>query len=147
MASDSILKLEDPPQPSDPSLSRTLSSSRLNARAAEFVPRSADPVPFMYHKAPANGFFHGQGHVRVPGQNQRGFTQHYVPVVQYQQQQALQQIVQNASTKKSGGDGSKSEITEEATQKVINQVYFSTVMLNFIYVLINIRYGSLMLIL
>ncbi|KAK1379434.1 RNA-binding protein [Heracleum sosnowskyi] len=133
MASDSISKDEERPQQSDPSLSRNLSASRLNAKAAEFVPRSADPVPtFMYHKAPGSGYFHGQGHVRVAMQNQRGFTQQYVPVVQYhqqQQKQVIQQAVQGGSSKKSGGEVNKSEITDEAAQKVINQVeyYFSDV--------------------
>lgn len=131
MASDSISKDEERPHKSDPSLSRNLSASRLNAKAAEFVPRSADPVPtFMYHKAPGSAYFHGQGHVTVAMQNQRGFTQQYVPVVQYQQQkQVVQQAVQGGSSKKSGGEVNKSEITDEAAQKVINQVeyYFSDV--------------------
>ncbi|KAL8104518.1 hypothetical protein AgCh_028662 [Apium graveolens] len=133
MASDSISKAEDVPHQSDPSLSRNLSSSRLNAKAAEFVPRSADPPPttFVYHKAPPNAYFHGQGHVRVAVQNHRGFTQQYVPVVQYQhqQKQLVQQASQGGSSKKSGGEVNKTEITDDAAQKVINQVeyYFSDV--------------------
>lgn len=131
MASDSISKDEDLPQQADPSLSRNLSASRLNAKAAEFVPRSADPAPtFVYHKAPATAYFHGQGHVRVAVQNHRGFTQQYVPVVQYQQhqqqqKQVVQQVSQGGSSKKSGGEVNKSEITDEAAQKVINQVVIS----------------------
>ncbi|WOH12528.1 hypothetical protein DCAR_0832033 [Daucus carota subsp. sativus] len=115
---------EDRAEASDPSLSRNLSSSRLNAKAAEFVPRSAE---FVYHKAPGSGYFPAQAHVRG---NQRGFTQQYVPVVQYHQpQQAPQPLVQAVSAKKSAGDGTKTEITDEATQKLINQVeyYFSDV--------------------
>lgn len=108
---------EDRAEASDPSLSRNLSSSRLNAKAAEFVPRSAE---FVYHKAPGSGYFPAQAHVRG---NQRGFTQQYVPVVQYHQpQQAPQPLVQAVSAKKSAGDGTKTEITDEATQKLINQV-------------------------
>lgn len=133
MASDSISKDEDCVRQADPSLSRNLSSSRLNAKAAEFVPRSADPAPtFVYHKAPATGYFHGHGHVRVAVHNQRGFTQQYVPVVQYQQhhkqhqqKQVVQQVSQGGSSKKSGGEVNKSEITDEAAQKVINQVAIS----------------------
>lgn len=131
MASDSISKDEGCVRQADPSLSRNLSSSRLNAKAAEFVPRSADPAPtFVYHKAPATGYFHGHGHghVRMAVHNQRGFTQQYVPVVQYQQQQqkqVVQQVSQGGSSKKSGGEVNKSEITDEAAQKVINQVAIS----------------------
>lgn len=104
---------------SDPSLSRNLSSTRLNAKAAEFVPRSADPAPtFMYHKPPPTAFFHAQPHVH----NQRAFTQQYVPVLHYHHHHQKQLLQQPVSINKTGGEVNKSEITDEAMHKLINQV-------------------------
>ncbi|XP_064994078.1 la-related protein 6B-like isoform X2 [Musa acuminata AAA Group] len=60
-----------PPGSSDPALSRALSSSRLNARAAEFVPRAAPirhghgpaarPVMHVFHQAPPGPACFGPG--------------------------------------------------------------------------------------
>ncbi|KAH7681189.1 La-related protein 7 [Dioscorea alata] len=41
-----------PAPPNDPALTRSLSSSRLNARAPEFVPRSAPPMVKIHHHGP-----------------------------------------------------------------------------------------------
>lgn len=115
---------------SGPSLSRNLSSSRLNAEAPEFVPRgssnSADPTQqfqMLYHPQPSvthrNNYFYPpavQNHPRLPVRNHRPYHhQHHHQLVQVLKQ---------------GYDGSdqvyKDGLTEEVTQK-INQVeyYFS----------------------
>lgn len=122
---------------SDPSpqLSRNLSSSRLNAKAPEFVPRSSsstDPTQqtqLLYHQpppppplTPGSGYFHApaiQGHVRVPVQNHRAYA-HHVPV-QYHQQHHHQLVQAQKQGAIDSDHVPKNGLTEEATQKILNQ--------------------------
>lgn len=126
---------------SDPSLSRNLSSSRLNAKAPEFVPRSSSssstdptqPPAILYHQPPqlnhGSGFFHAQpiqGHVRMPVQSHRPYS-HHVPVHFHHHHQQQQQQQQLGQAQKQGAVDSdhvnKNGLTEEATQKIINQAW------------------------
>uniref|UniRef100_A0A5B6ZFZ1 Putative la-related protein 6B n=1 Tax=Davidia involucrata TaxID=16924 RepID=A0A5B6ZFZ1_DAVIN len=148
---------------SDPSLSRNVSFSRLNAQAPEFVPRSSSsssttpqprlvipqpPPPGLVHVYPPhNSPFHVpiQSHMAVPThvsvQNHHPHP-HHVPV-QYQHhhrqyyggvgfgdhQEVAVPSQQQAPVELDHASGSRNGLSEESTQKILNQVeyYFSDV--------------------
>ncbi|XP_047173772.1 la-related protein 6B [Vigna umbellata] len=134
---------------SDPSLSRNGSFSRLNAQAPEFVPTRATPRTDLQQPRlvvppppPASSMVHVyspphlpiQGHV-VPVQNHHHNLghQHHVPVHYRPHHHPHQYYVSSDSTvQQSQVDqdrlpSSKSKLSDEASQKILNQVeyYFS----------------------
>ncbi|MED6206185.1 hypothetical protein PIB30_024478 [Stylosanthes scabra] len=141
----------------DPSLSRNLSSSRLNAQAPEFVPTRPTPrlvVPppppppppsAMVHvyPPPPTSPFHVpiQGHVPAAVQNHHHHhlaPQHHHVQVHYRPHHHPHQYhvasdsgvppqVQQSHGEADHTTSSKSKLTEEASQKILNQVeyYFS----------------------
>jgi len=132
---------------SDPSLSRNGSFSRLNAQAPEFVPTRATPRTDLQQPRlvvppppPASSMVHVyspphlpiQGHV-VPVQNHHHNLghQHHVPVHYRPHHHPHQYYVSSDSTvQQSQVDpdrlpSSKSKLSDEASQKILNQVNFS----------------------
>ena len=147
----------------DPSLSRNVSSSRLNAQAPEFVPTRAPSRPDLQHPRlvapppppppPPSGMVHVypppptspfpiqiQGHVPVasqvvPVQNHHHHLahQHHLPVhyrshhhphQYYVSSDSSVQQVQQSHAEPDHASSSKSKLSEEASQKILNQVYF-----------------------
>ncbi|KAK7338245.1 hypothetical protein VNO77_18849 [Canavalia gladiata] len=143
---------------SDPSLSRNVSFSRLNAQAPEFVPTRATPrtdlqqtrlvVPPPPPSPPASGMVHVysqppaspfhipiQGHV-VPVQNHHHHHlahQHHVPAHYRSNHHSHQYYVspdsgvQQSQVDPDHAPSSKNKLSDEAGQKILNQVeyYFS----------------------
>lgn len=146
----------------DPYLSRSVSFSRLNAQAREFVPTRAAPRTDLQQPRlvvppppppppPASGMVHVysppptspfhipiQGHVPVASQvvNHRHHLahQHPVPVHYRSHHQPHQyyvssdsgvQQVQQSQVEPDHTPPSKSKLSEEASQKILNQVIFS----------------------
>ncbi|XP_020211837.1 la-related protein 6B isoform X2 [Cajanus cajan] len=163
MAQESLSETPDVSPPSstaqsqsDPSLSRSVSFSRLNAQAPEFVPTRATPRTDLQQPRlvappppppPASGMVHVysppptsqfhipiQGHV-VPVQNHHHHLahQHHVPVHYrshhhpHQYYVSPDSTVQQSQVDPDQAPSSKSKLSDEASQKILNQVeyYFS----------------------
>ncbi|KAL2954899.1 hypothetical protein AAZX31_19G248500 [Glycine max] len=163
MAQESLSETPDISPPSstaqsqpDPSLSRNVSFSRLNAQAPEFVPTRASPrADFQQPRLvvppppppPASGILHVysppptsqfhvpiQGHV-VPVQNHHHHLahQHHVPAHYrshhhpHQYYVSSDSAVQHSQVDPDHALSSKSKMSDEASQKILNQVeyYFS----------------------
>ncbi|KAK9159389.1 hypothetical protein Syun_005730 [Stephania yunnanensis] len=111
--------------PSDPSLSRNISSSRLNAGAPEFVPRSsssssnrsdlqqATATPIHVFPVQAPPFC-------IPYQNYGNFPEHEIVVVPPPPSQLPSEVVDHAPPAPNG-------LPDEVCNKIVNQVeyYFS----------------------
>lgn len=160
MAQESLSETPDISPPSstaqsqpDPSLSRNVSFSRLNAQAPEFVPTRASPrADFQQPRLvvppppppPASGILHVysppptsqfhvpiQGHV-VPVQNHHHHLahQHHVPAHYRSHHHPHQYYVSSDSAVQQpqvdpDHAPSKSKMSDEASQKILNQVNFS----------------------
>lgn len=163
MAQESLSETPDISPPSstaqsqpDPSLSRNVSFSRLNAQAPEFVPTRASPrADFQQPRLvvppppppPASGILHVysppptsqfhvpiQGHV-VPVQNHHHHLahQHHVPAHYRSHHHPHQYYVSSDSAVQQpqvdpDHAPSKSKMSDEASQKILNQVNFSCLM-------------------
>ncbi|KAK7285672.1 hypothetical protein RJT34_20450 [Clitoria ternatea] len=142
----------------DPSLSRNISFSRLNAQAPEFVPVRATPrtdlqqsrlvVPPPPPPPPASGMVHVyspppsspfhipiQGHVvPVPNHHNHHLAHHHHVPVHYrshhhphQYYASSESSIQQSQVDPDQAPSSKSKLSDEASQKILNQVeyYFS----------------------
>ncbi|KAH1079703.1 hypothetical protein GLYMA_19G263600v4 [Glycine max] len=158
MAQESLSETPDISPPSstaqsqpDPSLSRNVSFSRLNAQAPEFVPTRASPrADFQQPRLvvppppppPASGILHVysppptsqfhvpiQGHV-VPVQNHHHHLahQHHVPAHYrshhhpHQYYVSSDSAVQHSQVDPDHALSSKSKMSDEASQKILNQI-------------------------
>lgn len=122
----------------DPSLSRSLSFSRLNAQAPEYVPTRptarADLLQPRLIVPPPTSPFHLpiQGHVPVVQvQNHHHLTHqvhyrsHHHPQQYYVSSDSGLQQVQQSQVDPDHPPSSKTKLSDEAGQKILNQVNFS----------------------
>ncbi|KAJ4968647.1 hypothetical protein NE237_015348 [Protea cynaroides] len=121
---------------SDPSLSRNVSLSRLNAEAPEFVPRTTNRVDLQQQPPPRLVVPHGPGPMHVFASPNSPFhvqMQNHVPLhnhVQYQYYGGFGEQESLPSHSPPDPDPvpvTRNGLSEEATQKILNQVeyYFS----------------------